>query len=130
MLRSWREVRDARHKGRRDGRAGVPAVDQDALPFSLREIIARADGRLHGSILRWTNDKRAVEGELTELTQVTASAEARLADAEIRHDAAVRRPAARAQDRKALPSRARRRAARAAHRRLLPVPRQQKGMKP
>jgi hypothetical protein len=38
MLRSWRELRDARRKGRRDGRAGVPGTGQDALPFDRRYI--------------------------------------------------------------------------------------------
>jgi hypothetical protein len=89
MLRSWLELRDARRKGRRDGRAGVPSLDQDALPFSLREILARADGRVHRLVLRWTHNARALEAELADLTQRTASAEARLADAEMQHGAAL-----------------------------------------
>jgi hypothetical protein len=98
MLRSWLELRDARRKGRRDGRAGVPTLDQDALPFSLREILARAGERVHRLILSWTHDARALEAELADLAHRTASAEARLADAEMQHGAALGEHERRKQD--------------------------------
>lgn len=89
MLRSWRELRDARRKGQRDGRAGVPAVDQDALPFSLREILARAEERVLRLLQGWTQDVHALETELVDLTDRSSSAEARSADAEMQHDVAL-----------------------------------------
>ncbi len=69
MLREWRELHDARRRGKRDGRAGVPAVDQDALPFDLREILARADQRLHEVVQRWRQADRALEAEQVGLEQ-------------------------------------------------------------
>ena len=89
MYRSWRETRDARRKGRRDGKAGVPAVDQEALPFDLREILARAEESVHAIVQRWRRDDRALEAELSDLEQQAVDADARLADAEMQRDAAL-----------------------------------------
>src|SRR3990170_9072517 len=88
MLRSWREMRDARRKGRRDGRAGVPAVRDEAIPFDLREILARAEEQVHQFVQRWKRDDGALTVELTDLEQRTANASERLAEAEARRDAA------------------------------------------
>jgi len=49
----WRrELRGARRKGRRDGRAGVPGRDDVALPFDLREILARGQEQTERVIAR------------------------------------------------------------------------------
>ena len=61
MLRSWRELRSARRRGRRDGKAGVPTLEQDALPFDLREILARSQERAHAALRSWTQADRALE---------------------------------------------------------------------
>src|SRR5436190_8150750 len=98
MLRSWWELREARRKGRRDGRAGVPTLDQEALPFSLREVLARADERTHRLVLRWTHDEKGLVAELANLTQRSSAVEARLADAEMQHDAALAEHEGRKQD--------------------------------
>jgi hypothetical protein len=89
MLRSWRELRDARRKGRRDGRAGVPAVDAESLPFDLREIRARAEERVHRLVQRWKQEDRSLDAELGDLGQREVAANARLADAEMQRDAAL-----------------------------------------
>lgn len=89
MFRSWREVRDARRKGRRDGRAGVPGSEQDALPFDLLEILARAQGRAERVLARWRVRDQELASELDDLTHRAADAEARLADDEERLGAAA-----------------------------------------
>lgn len=88
MLRSWREVRAARRKGRRDGRAGVPAPREPAIPFELREILARAESRVHELVRRWRRDDEAAQAELAEAERHAAEAAERLAEAEARRDAA------------------------------------------
>jgi len=88
MVGSWRELRDARRKGRRDGRAGVPAPEDEAIPFDLREMLARSEERAHQLVQRWRRDDAALEVELAELQQRTADAAERLAGAEARRDVA------------------------------------------
>ena len=88
MVGSWRELRDARRKGRRDGRAGVPAIADEATPFDLREIVARAEERVHQIVQRWRRDDGELALELTDLEQRTVDAGERLAEAEARRDAA------------------------------------------
>ncbi len=84
MLRSWREVRRARRKGRRDGRAGVPAPRDEAIPFELREILARTDAQVQALVGRWRRDDGALALELDEAERDVAEAEDRLAEAEAR----------------------------------------------
>jgi hypothetical protein len=88
MLRSWREVRAARRKGRRDGRAGVPALRDEAIPFELREILARAEGRVQELVRRWRRDDAELEVEIAEAERDAADAAERLAEAEARCAAA------------------------------------------
>ncbi|MCI0634875.1 MAG: hypothetical protein L0206_13295 [Actinobacteria bacterium] len=88
MLRFWRELRDAKRKGRRDGRAGVPGVEQDTLPFDLLEIQARAQERAELVLSRWRGRERQLGSELDDLTRRAVEAEARLAAAEQHRDAA------------------------------------------
>jgi hypothetical protein len=89
MAGSWWELRQARRKGRRDGRAGVPSVDQGALPFDLREIRARAEERVERIVQSWTQQDRALATELGELEQRSVAANARLDDAEMQRDSAL-----------------------------------------
>jgi len=98
MTRSWRELRDARRKGKRDGKAGVPAIDDDALPFDLREILARAEERVQRLVQSWRQDDRGLEVELADLGQRGVAADARLADAEMQRDAALATDEARKAD--------------------------------
>jgi len=88
MLRSWREVRAARRKGRRDGRAGVPALRDEAIPFELREILARAEGRVQELVRQWRRDDAELEVEIAEAERDAADAAERLAEAEARCAAA------------------------------------------
>jgi hypothetical protein len=90
MLRSWRELRDARRKGRRDGRAGVPGTGQDALPFDLLEIMARAQERAQRVLQRWRTLDREREIELGDLEQRSVAAGVRLAAS--RRSATTRSP--------------------------------------
>jgi hypothetical protein len=88
-LISWRrELRDARRKGRRDGRAGVPGANDVALPFDLREILARGQEQSERVLARWRDQDQRLEAELDDLTQRAAEAETRLAEAERQRDAA------------------------------------------
>lgn len=87
MLRSWREVRAARRKGRRDGRAGVPAPRDEAIPFELREILARADGQVEELHQRWRREDAALAAELAEAERNVEEAAERLSRAEARRDA-------------------------------------------
>ena len=89
MLRSWRELRSARHRGKRDGKAGVPTVDQEALPFDLRESLAQAQARVHAALRSWTQADRALEGRSAEVVLQAEAADARLADACARRDGAI-----------------------------------------
>jgi len=82
MLRSGRELRDARRKGRRDGRAGVPGTGQDALPFDLLEITARAQERAQRVLQRWRTLDRERQIELGDRDQRAVAAGVRLAEAE------------------------------------------------
>jgi hypothetical protein len=86
---SWRrELRDARRKGRRDGRAGVPGADDVALPFDLREILARGQEQTERVVARSRDRDQQLGAELDDLTQRAVDAEARLAEAERQRDAA------------------------------------------
>ena len=86
---SWRrELRDARRKGRRDGRAGVPGANDVALPFDLREILARGQEQSEHVLARWRDQDQQLEAELDDLTLHAADAEARVAEAERQRDAA------------------------------------------
>ena len=86
---SWRrELRDARRKGRRDGRAGVPGADDVALPFDLREILARGQEQTERMVARSRDRDLQLGAELDDLTQRAVDAEARLAEAERQRDAA------------------------------------------
>jgi len=87
MVGSWRELRDARRKGRRDVRAGVPTAGDEAIPFDLREILARADERVQQIVQRWTREEAARAVDVTDLEQRAADAAGRLAEAEVRRDA-------------------------------------------
>jgi hypothetical protein len=87
MLRSWRELRDARRKGRRDGRAGVPGTTQDALPFDLLAIIARAQERAQRALQGWKTADRERQIELGDLEQRAVAAGVRLVEAQ--RDAAL-----------------------------------------
>jgi hypothetical protein len=89
MLRSWRELRDARRKGRRDGRAGVPGTGQDALPFDLLGIMARAQERAQRALQRWRTLDRERQRELADREQRAVAAAARLAEAEAQRDDAL-----------------------------------------
>ena len=89
MLRSGRELRDARRKGRRDGRAGVPGTGQDALPFDLLEITARAQERAQRVLQRWRTLDRERQIELGDRDQRAVAAGVRLAEAETQRDDAL-----------------------------------------
>ena len=85
----WRrELRDARRKGRRDGRAGVPGRDDVALPFDLREILARGQEQTERVVARSRDRDQQLGAELDDLTQRAVDAEARLAEAERQRDSA------------------------------------------
>lgn len=86
MLRSWRELRDARRKGRRDGRAGVPGITQEDLPFDLLEITARTQERAQRVLKSWKMQDREREIELGDREQRAIAAEVRLAEAEAQRD--------------------------------------------
>jgi hypothetical protein len=86
---SWRrKLRDARRKGRRDGRAGVPGADDVALPFDLREMLARGQEQTERVVARSRDRDQQLVAELDDLTQRAVDAEARLAEAERQRDAA------------------------------------------
>src|SRR3990170_1651913 len=89
MLRPCRELRDAKRKGRRDGRAGVPGTGQDALPFDLLEITARAQERAQRALQRWRTVDRERQIELGDLEQRAVAAGVRLAEAETQRDDAL-----------------------------------------
>lgn len=89
MFGSRWELRQARRKGRRDGRAGVPARDQDSLPFDLREILAKAEGCVERLAQTWKRQDRALAVELGDLEQRAVAGAARLDDAAMQRDAAL-----------------------------------------
>ena len=89
MFGSWREDRDSRRKGRRDGRVGVPAADQVAPPFDLREIHARAQQRVEEVLKPWRIRDQDLASEHADHSLRAVEAEARLKDAEERLDAAT-----------------------------------------
>jgi hypothetical protein len=86
---SWRrELRDTRRKGRRDGRAGVRGANVVALPFDLREILARGQEQSERVLARWRDKDQQLEAELDDLTQRAVEAETRLAGAGRQRNAA------------------------------------------
>lgn len=88
MLRSWRGLRRARRAGRRDGKAGIPAPGDDAIPFALREIASQAEEQVHAAVERWMREDRALEVQLADLEADIGEAGARVAAAEQRLEAA------------------------------------------
>ena len=88
MIGWRRELRGARRKGRRDGRAGVPGADDVALPFDLREILARGQEQTERVVARSRDRDQQLGAELDDLTQRAIDAEARLAEAERQRDVA------------------------------------------
>lgn len=84
MLRSRRELRRARRAGRRDGKAGIPAPDDDAIPFAPREIMSRAEEQVHAAVERWRREDRALAVQLADLEPGIEEAAARVAAAEQR----------------------------------------------
>src|SRR3990170_4373642 len=89
MLRPCRELRDAKRKGRRDGRAGVPGTGQDALPFDLLEITARAQERAQRVLQRLRTLDRERQIELGDRDQRAVAAGVRRAEAETQRDDAL-----------------------------------------
>ena len=86
---SWRrELRGARRRGRRDGRAGVPGADDVSLPFDLREILARGQEQTERMVARSRDRDQQLGAELDDLTHRAVDAEARLTEAEQQRDAA------------------------------------------
>lgn len=84
MLRSWQELRRARWAGRRDGKAGIPAPDDHAIPFALREITSRAEEQVHAAIERWRREDGALAAQLADLEPGIGEAAARVAASEQR----------------------------------------------
>jgi hypothetical protein len=67
----------------------VPGTGQDALPFDLLEITARAQERTQRVLQRWRTLDRERQIELGDLEQRAVGAEARLAEAETQRDDAL-----------------------------------------
>lgn len=85
----WLELLRARRSGRRDGRAGVPLPDQGTLPFALRDLVARGDGRVHRIVAAWRERARELDTRVGRAREERAAAAERLDDLADRRNRAL-----------------------------------------